>query len=80
MLTALEKRDVNIYGDKALDIVKDMEELINYFESPMNNMTWGEFSRAMHRNLLKYDDLADKVEAIYKADYKRTFCDDDEEE
>lgn len=80
MLTALEERDVNIYGDKALDIVKEMEELINYFESPMNNMTWGEFSRAMHRYLIKYDDSANKIEAIYKADYKRTFCDDDDEE
>lgn len=80
MLTALQQREVNIYGDKLICLVEAMKELIDYFESSMNDMTWGEFSRAMHRELLKYDDSANKIEAIYKADYKRMFCDDDSEE
>ena len=80
MLTALEARDVNIYGDKAMDSIQSMKELIAYFEDPINDMTFGEFSRAMHRELLNYDDSANKVEAIYKEDYKRMFCDDDDEE
>ena len=80
MLTLSETRDVNFYSDKAIDSVKDMRELIDYFEDPINNMTWGEFSRAMHRYLIKYDDSANKLEAIYKADFKRMFCDDDGEE
>ena len=80
MLTLSETRDVDIYGKKAMDSVEDMRELINYFDDPMNNMTWGEFSRAMHRHLIKYDDSANKLEAIYKANFKRMFCDDDDEE
>ena len=79
MLTALETRTVNIYGDKALDSVKAMRELIAYFENPINEMTWGEFSRAMHRELLKYDDSANKVEAVYRAEFHRLFDDDEEE-
>ena len=80
MLTALETRDANIYSDMAMDSIQAMKELISYFEDPINDMTWGEFSRAMHREILKYDDSANKVEAIYKADYQRMFCDDDEED
>lgn len=80
MLTALETRTVNIYGDKALDSVKAMKELIAYFEDPINEMTWGEFSRAMHRELLKYDDSANKVEAVYRVEFHRLFGDDDDEE
>lgn len=80
MLTLSETIDVNMYSDKAIDSVNDMRELIDYFEDPINNMTWGEFSRAMHRYLIKYDDSANKLEAIYKANYKRMFCDDDEED
>ena len=49
MLTALETRDVSIYGDKAMDSIQAMKELLSYFEDPINNMTWVEFSRAMHR-------------------------------
>lgn len=80
MLTALETRNVNIYGNKALDSVKAMKDIIVCFEDPINEMTWGEFSRAMHRELLKYDDSANKVEAIYRADFQRMFCDDEEDE
>ena len=80
MLTALEKRDINIYGDKALDAVDDMRKLIDDFESPANNMTWGEFSLFMHRYLIKYEDSANKIEAIYMKDFKRVFCDDEEDE
>ena len=80
MLTALETREANIYADKAMDSIQAMKEIIAYFEDPINDVTWGEFSRAMHRELLKYDDSANKVEAIYKADYKRMLGDDDEED
>lgn len=80
MLTELEKRDVNIYGDKALDSVKAMKDIIADFEDPIHEMTWGEFSRAMHRELLKYDDSANKVEAVYRAEFRRLVGDDDEEE
>lgn len=80
MLTALETREVNIYGDKALDSIEAMKELIACFENPINEMTWGEFSRAMHRELTKYDESANKVESIYKAEFDRMFDDDDEED
>lgn len=80
MLTSLETHEVNIYGDKALDSVKAMKDLIAYFEDPINEMTWGEFSRAMHRELLRYDDSANKVETIYRAEFRRMFDDDDDEE
>lgn len=80
MLTSLETREVNIYGDKALDSVNAMKDLIAYFEDPIHEMGWCEFSRAMHRELLRYDDSANKVEAIYRAEFQRTFCDDEEDE
>lgn len=80
MLTSLETRNVNIYGDKALDSVRAMKDLIAYFEDPIHKMGWCEFSRAMHRELLRYDDSANKVEAIYRADFQRMFCDDEEDE
>lgn len=78
MLTAKETRDVNLYSGKALDSVKAMKYLIAYFEDPINEMTWGEFSRAMHRELLRYDDSANKVEAIYKTEFHRLLDDDEE--
>ena len=80
MLTLSETRDVNIYSNKAMDSIRAMKEIIAYFEDPVNDVTWGAFSRAMHRELSKYDDSSNKVEAIYKADYERMFDDDDEED
>lgn len=80
MLTSLERREVNIHHDAARDSVQAMKELIAYFEDPIHEMGWCEFSRAMHRELLKYDDHASKIEAIYKADFRRAFLDDDDEE
>lgn len=79
MLTSLERREVNIYGDKALNSVDAMKDLIAYFEDPIHEMGWCEFSRAMHRELLRYDESANKVEAIYRADFQRTFCDEEDE-
>lgn len=80
MLTEKETRDTNFYGDRALDSVREMKAIIAYFENPVHDMTWGEFSKAMHRELDRYDDAADRVEAIYKAEFKRMFGDDEEDE
>ena len=80
MLTEFEKKEERYYGKSALESVKTMRGIIADFENPACEMTWGEFSRAMHRALNGYDYDKNKLEAIYNTEFKRMFCDDEEDE
>lgn len=78
MLTDKERQEVSQYGISALNAVALMKRIIADFENPVNEVTWGEFSRDMHRALSAYDFDKDKLESICRAEFKRDFLDDEE--
>ena len=80
MLTEKEEALVECRSISALNSIQRMKQIITEFENPMREMTWGEFSRAMHRALRAYDYEKDEIEAICNAEFRRMVGDDDEED
>ena len=78
MLTTKESNQVAYYEDSARDDIKCMKHIISCIENPLCDMSMSEFSREMRRALSAYDYDRNKLEAIYNADYARTFLNDEE--
>ena len=80
MLTRSEELAERLHGENALELIERMKGIIRDFENPMREMTLGEFSSNMHRALNAYDREKNELESIYRAEFWRTFLDDDDEE
>lgn len=79
MLTTKESNQVAYYEESARYDIKCMKRIISCIENPLCDMSMSEFSTEMRRALSAYDYDREKLEAIYNADYKRTFLDDEDE-